>query len=152
MVKKVSGFVLMIALAAGLFLLSKLFIPSSSTQQLVEVSDSTENLSVEVKEPKMLYGMVLQDDHVVIENKIKRNQFLGDILEEYNVPANLIHQVSQLSLKIFDPRKLTPNTKYTLICDQDSLTQAKALVYEPNAIDYIVFRFEDSLSVNVGQR
>jgi murein DD-endopeptidase MepM/ murein hydrolase activator NlpD len=152
MVKKVSGFVLMIALAAGLFLLSKLFVPSSATQQLVEVSDSTEILSVEVKEPKTLYGMVLQDDHVVIENKIKRNQFLGDILEEYHVPANLIHQVSQLSRKIFDPRKLTPNTKYTLICNQDSLTQAKALVYEPNAIDFIVFRFEDSLSVNVGQR
>src|SRR5690606_22013179 len=40
----------------------------------------------------------------------------------------------------------------TLICNQDSLTKAKAFVYEPNPIDYIVLRFEDSLSVDVGQR
>ena len=57
-----------------------------------------------------------------------------------------------LSHKIFDPRKITPNTKYTLICEEDSIKQAKAMVYQPNAIDYIVFKFEDSLSVDVGQR
>jgi murein DD-endopeptidase MepM/ murein hydrolase activator NlpD len=96
--------------------------------------------------------MVLQDDHIVIEDKIKRNQFFGEILEEYNVPAKLIHQVSQLSRKVFDPRRITPNTKYTVICNQDSITKARALVYEPNAIDYIVFRFDDSLSVDVRQR
>jgi murein DD-endopeptidase MepM/ murein hydrolase activator NlpD len=153
MVKKFFRFVAIIALASGVFLFKKYYAPSSSASlQTLTVPDSAESISVELKEPKMLYGMILQDDQLVVENKIKRNQFLGDILEEYNVPAKLIHQVSQLSRKIFDPRRLTPNTKYTLICNQDSLTQAKALVYEPNAIDYIVFRFEDSLSVNVGQR
>lgn len=150
--KKTFGFIVIIALAGGVWLVSKYYQPASVTAEAVAVSDSTENIFVEVKEPKMLYGMILQDDHVVIEDKIKRNQFLGDILQEYNVPAKLIHQVSQLSRKIFDPRKITPNTKYTLICNQDSLTKAKALVYEPNAIDYIVFRFDDSLSVDVGQR
>ncbi|MEX2235034.1 MAG: peptidoglycan DD-metalloendopeptidase family protein [Cyclobacteriaceae bacterium] len=152
MVKKFFGFIVVLTIGAGVLTFNKYYIPSSTSLQAVAVPDSTEDISLEVKEPKMLYGMILQDDHVVIENKIKRNQFLGDILEEYNVPAKLIHQVSQLSRKVFDPRKLTPNTKYTLICNQDSLTQAKALVYEPNAIDYIVFRFEDSLSVNIGQR
>lgn len=152
MVKKFFGFIVVLTLAVGVLFFNKYYKPSSATLQVVTVPDSTENFVAEVKEPKMLYGMVLQDDHVVIEDKIKRNQFLGDILEEYNVPAKLIHQVSQLSRKIFDPRKITPNTKYTLICNQDSLTQAKAFVYEPNAIDYIIFHFNDSLSVDVGQR
>lgn len=152
MVKKFFGFIIILTLAVGVLFFNKYYNPSLATAEVVAVPDSTENFVVEVKEPKMLYGMVLQDDHVVIEDKIKRNQFLGDILEEYNVPAKLIHQVSQLSRKIFDPRKITPNTKYTLICNQDSLTQAKAFVYEPNAIDYIIFRFDDSLSVDVGQR
>lgn len=152
MVKKISGFVVLIALAAGVFVFNKFYNPATLQQELVAVSDSSLFVPLEVKEPKMLYGMILEENHVVIEDKIKRNQFLGDILEEYNVPAKLIHQVSQLSRKIFDPRKITPNSKYTLICNQDSLTQAKALVYEPNAIDYIVFRFEDSLSVDVHQR
>ena len=144
---------MIIALAGGVVLFNKFYSPAvASTHDEVAEADSAQIVPVEVKEPKMLYGMVLQDDHLVIEDKIKRNQFLGDILAEYNVPAKLIHQVSQLSRKVFDPRKITPNSKYTLICKQDSVTQARAFVYEPNAIDYIVFRFEDSLSVDVRQR
>jgi murein DD-endopeptidase MepM/ murein hydrolase activator NlpD len=151
MVKWFFGFILLIALVGGVLLFNNYYSPSLAPQ-VVSLPDSTDNISLEVKEPKMLYGMILQDDHVVIEDKIKRNQFIGDILQKYNVPAKLIHQVSLLSRKVFDPRKLTPNTKYTLICNQDSLRQAKALVYEPNATEYIVFKFDDSLSVNVCKR
>lgn len=153
MAKKFIGFFVLITLAGGVLLFNKYYIPSVSPDAVsTSLPDSTETLEEEVKEPKMLYGMILQDDYVVIEDKFKRNQFLGDILQEYNVPARLIHQLSQLSRKVFDPRKITPNTKYTLICNQDSLTKAKALVYQPNSIDYIIFKFEDSLSVDVGQR
>jgi murein DD-endopeptidase MepM/ murein hydrolase activator NlpD len=151
MVKWFLGFILLIALVGGVVLFNNYYSPSL-LPEVVDAPDSTSNISIEVKEPKMLYGMILQDDHIVIEDKIKRNQFIGDILQKYNVPAKLIHQVSQLSRKVFDPRKLTPNTKYTLICNQDSLRQAKALVYEPNAIEYIIFKFDDSLSVNVCKR
>ncbi|MEX1239218.1 MAG: peptidoglycan DD-metalloendopeptidase family protein [Cyclobacteriaceae bacterium] len=151
MVKRVFGFIVLIVLAGGVLLFNKFYNPSSLSLEVVSI-DSTALVPLEVKEPKMLYGMVLQDDHIVIEDKIKRNQFFSEILAEYNVPAKLIHQVSQLSRKVFDPRRITPNTKYTVICNQDSITKAKALVYEPNAIDYIVFRFEDSLSVDVRQR
>lgn len=151
--KKIFGFIVVIALGSAALLFNKYYKPSSTVQpQAVTVTDSTEQAPVEATEPKTLYGMVLHDNNVVIEDKIKRNQFLGDILEEYNVPAKLIHQVSQVSRKVFDPRKITPNTKYTLICRQDSITKARAFVYEPNPIDYIIFRFDDSLSVKVGQR
>lgn len=152
MVKKISGFILFVAIAGAVLLLNKNYNAPSSVTEAVITADTSELQPVQPQEPKMLYGMVLPENHLVIEDKIKRNQFLGDILEKYNVPAKLIHQVSQLSRQIFDPRKLTPNSKYTLICNQDSITQAKAFVYEPNAIDYIVFLFNDSLSVNVGQR
>ncbi len=116
-----------------------------------EVVDSVESTTPVVKEPNVLYGMIV-DDYTVIEDKIKRNERLGDILEAYNVPANIIHQVSQLSRNVFDVRKIAPNKKYTLLCNQDSMKTAKVLVYEPNLIDYIVFRFEDTLWVDVCQR
>jgi murein DD-endopeptidase MepM/ murein hydrolase activator NlpD len=99
----------------------------------------------------VLYGMII-DDYVVIEDKIKRNQFLGEILENYNVPAKLIHQMSNISRQVFDVRKISANKKYTLICHDDSLKTAKAFVYEPNPIEYVVFNFEDSLWVNVCKR
>lgn len=155
MVKKFLGLTVVIVFAGAVLLFNRYYTPSLTQQaQTVStpVADSTATALEKEKEPTMLYGIVVPDDHLVIQDKFKRNQFLGEILEEYNVPAKLINQVAMLSRKIFDPRKITPNTKYTLICNRDSITQAKAMVYEPNAIDYIVFKFDDSLSVNVGQR
>jgi murein DD-endopeptidase MepM/ murein hydrolase activator NlpD len=102
-------------------------------------------------QPTLLYGIVV-DNKVVIEERIKKNELLGDILYQYNVPAKLVHQISALPRHIFDVRKVAPNKKYTIICDQDSLMRAKFLVYEPNAVDYIILKFGDTLSVDVCQR
>ena len=106
---------------------------------------------IEVKQPNLLYGINI-DDHLVIEDKVKRNQFLGDIFTAYNVPVKLINQVSSIPRNVFDVRKIAANKKYTLICKPDSLKTARAFVYEPNPIDYIVFTFDDSLGVEVCQR
>jgi murein DD-endopeptidase MepM/ murein hydrolase activator NlpD len=115
------------------------------------VNDSDDSVTLEEKEPTLLYGMVV-DDHVIIEDKVKRNQFLADILKEYNVPVKLINQVSALPRDVFDVRKIVPNKKFTVICSPDSVRTPKAFVYEPNAIDYIVLWFGDGLTVDACQR
>lgn len=150
MIKRWLGFLLILTMAGGVALINSYYIPALAPDMATQ--PSTFSLDLSAKEPTLVYGMILPENHRVIEDKIKRNQRLGDILEQYHVPANLIHQVSNLSRKIFDPRKIAANKKYTLIVDQDSLQRAKALVYEPNAIDYIIFKFDDSLSVDVCQR
>jgi murein DD-endopeptidase MepM/ murein hydrolase activator NlpD len=150
MIKRFLGFFLVLTMAGGVALINSYYIPTL-TPEVVQ-NDSIPTLILTPKEPKVVYGMVVSDDHQVIEDKIKRNQRLGDILEQYNVPAKLIHQVSILSRKIFDARKIAADKKYTLIYGEDSVKRAKALVYEPNAIDYIIFKFDDSLSVNVCKR
>jgi len=134
-------------MAIGVILFNRYYHPTIAQEA---TSDSI-NFSIALKEPTMLYGMVI-DDYLVIEDKIKRNERLGDILETYHVPSKLIHQVSQLSRSIFDVRKIAPNKKYTLICNQDSLKTAKALVYEANPVDYVILHFGDSLRVDVCQR
>lgn len=121
-----------------------------STQHMSD-SYSYSPITIEVRRPTMLYGINV-NEHVVIEDKIRKNQFLADILTEYNVPVKLINQVSSLPRNIFDVRKVAANKKYTLICQPDSTKTAKVFVYEPNPIDYIVFTFEDSLWVDVCQR
>jgi murein DD-endopeptidase MepM/ murein hydrolase activator NlpD len=148
--KRWLGFLLLITMAGGVAMLNRYYIPTITPPVVAETK--TVSTPVEVKEPKMVYGMVINDDHAVIEDKIKRNQVLGDILEQYNVPAKLINQISTLSRKVFDPRKIAADKKYTVICNLDSIKTARALVYEPNAIDYIIFKFDDSLSVDVCQR
>ncbi len=106
---------------------------------------------IEQHEPSLLYGMPI-DNKIVIEEKIKKNELLGDILFQYNVPAKLVSQMAALPRHIFDVRKIAPNKKYTLICEQDSVMRATAFVYEPNAIDYVIMKFGDTLSVDVCQR
>jgi len=148
MQKRFYGILGIIVLALGVFLTSKYYLPTLA--QNSNLTDSLQSFAIR-KAPNVLYGMVV-DDYQVIHDKIKRNERLGDILTAYNVPAKLIFQVSQISRSIFDVRKIAPDKKYTLICGQDSLKTAKALVYEPNPIDYIIFRFDDSLRVDVYKR
>lgn len=97
------------------------------------------------------YGVPVMNQRV-LEDKIKRNQFLSDVWREYNVPARLINQMAALPRSVFDVRKVAPDKKYTLIYSADSLRTPRAFIYEPNPIDYIVFKFDDSLSVEVCQR
>lgn len=143
-------FTLLTVAVVAIVLVNRYYLPSSIPKDGAMV-DSLNQVPVEPKEPSVLYGMIV-DDQVVIEDKIKRNEVLGDILEQYNVPARLINQFSQLSRSVFDVRKIAPNKKYTLICEQDSAKTAKAFVYEPNQIEYIIFHLGDSLQVDVCKR
>lgn len=109
------------------------------------------DVSAGKQEPQRLYGLNVEK-YTIIEDKVKRNQFLSDILSSYNVPVKLINQVAALPRHVFDVRKIVPDKKYTVFCETDSITRAKAFVYEPNPIDYIIFNFDDSLRVEVCQR
>ena len=140
--------VLLSAIGAAVFFINK----NGSLDFIAEVDkEDSVHVDIQIKEPTFLYGMAI-DDYLIIEDKIKRNERLGEILEAYHVPAGMIHQLSTLSREIFDVRKIAPDKKYTLICHQDSLKTAKAMVYEPNLIDYIVLTFDDSLTVDVRKR
>jgi murein DD-endopeptidase MepM/ murein hydrolase activator NlpD len=119
--------------------------------QQIDDAYSFSPISIDIKLPRVLYGLNV-NEYVVIEDKVKKNQFLTDILTEHHVPVSLVNQVSSIPKKLFDVRKISANKKYTVICNPDSLKTAKAFIYEPNPIDYIVFTFEDSLRVEVCQR
>jgi murein DD-endopeptidase MepM/ murein hydrolase activator NlpD len=109
------------------------------------------DIQLQATQANFLYG-INADAHAVIEDRVKKNQYLSDILQQYKVPVKFINQVAALPRNIFDVRKIAPNKKYTVFCTTDSIKAARAFVYEPNAIDYVVFTFNDSLRVDVCQR
>ncbi len=120
-------FALLAAAVVAIVMVNRFYLTPLPADQAI----GADSVAIEIpKEPSVLYGMVV-DNRVVIEDKIKRHEVLGDILEQYNVPAKLIHQVSQLSRSIFDVRKIAPDKKYTLICDQDSAKTAMASCTNP---------------------
>lgn len=140
-----------VTFAVAILLAVVLGTKNHTVDELMSAAEDSLHIELNIKEPTILYGMFV-DDYVLVEDKIKRNQLLGDILLDYNVPANLIHQLSKISRSVFDVRKIVPDKKYTVICNADSLKTARALVYEPNPVEYVVIRFGDSLSVDLQKR
>lgn len=114
-------------------------------------SDSSHHIEHEIIKPEFLHGMVVNNLRVV-EDQVKRNQRFTDLLNGYHVSPAVMQQLNLLPRSTYDFRKISVNKKYTLLVEHDSVKSLKALVYEPNPIDYVVFHFEDSLMVELCQR
>lgn len=148
----------LIAIACGsiafYFLIPALNEPNNSEKNDKLISADTLSKikePVPTPEPKLLYGLAVDSMHI-IEDRIKRNQNISEILSAHNISAEVIHKLAKLSKEVFDVRKIAANKKYTLICGKDSLKTANALVYEHNPVDYIVFNLRDSISVEKKQK
>jgi len=114
-------------------------------------SDSSHHVEREIVLPVFLHGMVINNLHVV-EDEVKRNQRFTDLLSGYTVPPTIMQQLNLLPRSIYDFRKIAAHKKYTLLVEPDSLKTVRAIVYEPNAVDYVVFHLKDSLLVETCQR
>lgn len=155
MSKKYLGLAVLASISIGFyFLIPVLNTPKELVKKEAiatqEIQDSV-NVTAIKAEPKTLYGLVV-DSMVVIQDKIKRNQNISEILSAHNVSSEAIYKLASLSRDVFDVRKIAANKKYTLICDQDSLKTAKALVYEHNPVEYVIFDLRDSISVEKRQK
>ncbi|MBN8576228.1 MAG: peptidoglycan DD-metalloendopeptidase family protein [Cytophagales bacterium] len=113
--------------------------------------DSVQHTEREIILPVLMHGMVVNDLHVV-EDEVKKNQRFADLFAGYFVAPQIKQQLNLLPRSVYDFRKISAHKKYTLLVEHDSLKTIKALVYEPNPIDYVVFHLKDSLLVEVCQR
>jgi len=115
----------------------------------VEVDSN--HVEIEIEKPQLLYGMVVNDLHVV-EDQVKKNQMLVDLFQGTYVPEKILRQINLISRSKFDFRKISAGKKYTLLVKHDSLRTLRAFIYEPNPIDYVIFHMEDSLLIEPCQR
>ena len=143
-----------LAVVAATLLGCAYFILVDSSTSIFSFRDAqrkADEIAVKAFKPEVKYGMIVNGLEVT-EDFIKRNQRFTDLLSNSFVSPEILKQLATLPSKIFDFRKIAFNKKYTLISHADSLRTVKALVYEPNPIDYVIFHFEDSLHVEVCQR
>lgn len=96
------------------------------------------------------YGFNL-DEFAVEENKIRSNQFLGDILYKNGISYGLIAELEEKAKDVYDVRKIRSGNNYAII-REDSCYETVALVYEPDPLRYVVFDFRDSVRVDVTDR
>lgn len=102
-------------------------------------------------QPVFLFGMVVNDLQIV-EDEVKRNQLFLDMFKGAHVSPKVVQQLNTLTRSAFDFRKIAAHKKYTLLLEKDSLNTARALIYEPNPIDYIIFHLKDTLLIETYKR
>jgi len=97
------------------------------------------------------FGLAL-DSFNVTESIIQRNEFLTSILQLYNVDSNTINRLQAKSKYVYDVRKMKAGSQYTVFSTKDTLNKVCYFVYQPNAIDYVLYDLRDSVTVLTGKR
>jgi murein DD-endopeptidase MepM/ murein hydrolase activator NlpD len=138
-----------LVLAAVYFLIDPL---SSLYHRPADFSaDTVRRTESEIDKPVLLFGMKVNHLHIITD-VVHRNQRFADLLEGYQITNRAKQQLATLPREQFDFRKMSAGKKYTLLVHKDSARALEAVVYEPNAIDYVIFHFGDSLTVEALQR
>lgn len=101
--------------------------------------------------PKKEYGIIV-DSLFVIKEKVKKNEFLSDILLKYGVSYSTIDYIARYTKDSFDVRKIRGGNKYTVICNNDTALNALYFAYEINPYNYVLYDFRDSLRLLKGQK
>jgi murein DD-endopeptidase MepM/ murein hydrolase activator NlpD len=141
--KRISGIVLMVAASVAIIFLSTILIENRKPEPKIPVNYDTI--------PNMEYGIVI-DSLLVIKEKVRKNQFLSDILASYNVPFPAIDQLTKKALLVFDVRKIKAGNTYTALCKNDTSKQLQFLIYEDSPSSYVVFDLHDSVHVHTGEK
>ncbi len=103
----------------------------------------------ETKEPlpEYAYGFCL-DSFKIVKDTVQKNQVFSDILLPHRISWGEMETIDTRSEGIFNiNRDLRPDQKYQVLCGKDSIGKAEVLIYEKNAIEYIVFDLRDSITV-----
>jgi len=100
---------------------------------------------------KILYGINV-DSLQVKHGKVKRNQFMSDILLKYGVKYATIDYLARRTKKTFDVRKIRRGHEYTIICKKDSLETPVWFAYLISPADYVLYHLTDSVYAMLGKK
>lgn len=113
--------------------------------------DIAENTVVEAIPIIEQYGYILNDFEVV-RDTIRPGDTFGDILFANGVSQDKIMEVATKFRDSFDVRKIGVGRPYVLLKSRDSLNATKVFIYETNKVDYAVVDFNESITINNGQK
>ncbi len=132
-----------------LFIAVLLLVLSCSRVERETSSDETGVIAP--PEPTILYGIAV-DSLNVLQDKVKKNEFLADILLRYDVSYATIDYIARKTKDTFDVRRIRRGNTYTVIRTNDSIPKTLYFVYEISPTDYILYDFTDSVSALLGHK
>lgn len=96
--------------------------------------------------PTFRYGIAI-DSFKLIEAKVKKNEFLANILLPHHIDYVIIDQLAKLSKEVFDVRKIAAGKNYSLLISKDSTERAQYFIYEIDPVNYVVYDLRDSIHI-----
>jgi len=137
-------FVLIIS-AFIIIIVSNVFTKNNYQEENIEL------VEIVVHEHEFEYGIII-DSLIIIKDKVRRNQFLSDILLKYNVDYATIDKIARASKPVFNVRKIRRGNNYSIICSNDSINKLLYFVYEKSPTKYIVYDLTDSICIYSGEK
>ncbi|MFT4753631.1 MAG: murein DD-endopeptidase MepM/ murein hydrolase activator NlpD [Salibacteraceae bacterium] len=144
--KSVAGIIIGIAVLFG-----ALFLLKPKNQPLPAVEQLPEQIIEEI-EPTIYLFEIPVDSFEVVQSEFGKNEFLGTVLDRFHVSAVAIDKLARASKDIYDVRKFRTGKNYTVFSTTDSIPQVAYFVYQPNAIDYVVYDMRDSLQIYTAKK
>lgn len=116
-----------------------------------EFKISAENM-VEIKEDVQLDSYGFNTINVELEKgKVKRNESLYLILQDLEVPPQVIYEINEKSDGVFQSKQVRPGQRYIAYKEKKNDT-AYRLILHKNALEYTVFDWQDEVSVTSGRK
>lgn len=96
-------------------------------------------------EPVIKYGYNL-NDYLVVEDVIRPNESVSDLLSDYGVTPSMVEQMISKSKPFFNFSKVKAGKTFLLLCDKETKAPLN-FIYEPDAMGYINFNLKDTIKV-----
>ncbi len=143
MKRRIIEILILILSGLTIILINEFYVNSKkSTQILPEIPEYV---------PTIKYGIII-DSLEIVKSKIKRNEFLADILMSHNIDYAKIDLAVKRAKPIFDVRHIRSGHNYSILRTNDSLQKVQYFIYENSPTSYIVFDFRDSVHVHAGNK
>ncbi len=114
-------------------------------------NNNTEAEVQDVHNPKFEYGINV-DTLKVIKGRVKRNEFLSEILLKYGVDYGSIDFIARKTKDVFDVRKIVAGNDYSVICANNSTDKALYFAYELSASNFVLYNFGDTIITTLGKK
>ncbi|ATA91452.1 peptidase M23 [Capnocytophaga canimorsus] len=96
------------------------------------------------KAPVFEFGFNL-DEYNIVKDTVKSGDTFGKILGMNNFGISEIHQISDKTKSVFDPRTLRAGRAYAFLFDKQKPEKPHSFVYQPSLTDYVVVQLADSI-------
>lgn len=140
----------LLLIAIGLVLVSSVIYTVVDKSVPVQADIASLDSTATIAEIRREYGLAV-DSFEVVKGTVKRNAFLSDVLEDFDVSSEIIHGITRAAHGIFDLSKFRAGNPFAVFRSKDDM-RVKYFIYEHTPTEYIIMNLSDSVLVTKGTK